>query len=212
MRKLLIAIMALVMAFGLAACGGAEEEAITVPDEVKAVRAEVEGYAADYAQQLTDDGWGDKYVDLLASGEARDYAEYNDIMQVLWDAREECGATYIYALTPLVDGEITYDVEDTSACEYFAITVDGCEEPDDWGVEYEWEIQFTEAWEGAAASARSAWDNYGDGYCWSAFAPVYDSEGNVVCILGIDYPCDDLIADFPEWNRDGEEFCGYEGE
>ena len=210
MRKLLIAIMALVMAFGLAACGGSEE----VPADVQAVKDQAAGYVEQYAADLTEDGWGDEYAALLASGEARDYAEYNDIMQDLWGARVECGATYIYALTPLVDGEITYDVEDTSACEYFAITVDGCEDPDDWGVEYDWEVQFTEAWEGATATARSAWinDEVGDNHdiCWSAFAPVYDSEGNVVCILGIDYPCADVLNDYPEWNRDMDEWNGIE--
>lgn len=223
--KWLIALLALVMAFSMTACGGSEEpaeepaeeavEEIVVPDEILELRAEVEGYAADYAKQLTDDGWADQYVALLESGEAREYADYETMYDTLSDMRVECGATYIYALTPLVDDEITFDVEDTNEVP-FAITVDGCEDPDDWGVEYEWEIQFTEAWEGAAASARSAWinDEVGDNHdiCWSAFAPVYDSEDNVVCILGIDYPCADLLNDMPEWNRDADEWCGYEGE
>ncbi len=226
--KWLVALMALIMAFSMTACGGGEpaeepaeepaveEEAeIVVPDEIAALRAELEGYAADYAKKLTDDGWGDKYVALLESGEAREYAEYEAIMNVLGDINEELGATYTYALTPLVDEEITYDVEDTNEVD-FAITVDPCEDPDDWGEPYDWEIQFTEAWEGAAASARSAWDDTeevdGSYLCWSAFAPVQDSEGNTVCILGIDYPCVDIVKDFPEWNRDGAEYNGYEGE
>ena len=41
MRKLLIAIMALVMAFGLAACGGSEE----VPADVQAVKDQANGNA-----------------------------------------------------------------------------------------------------------------------------------------------------------------------
>jgi len=216
MRKLLIAIMALVMAFGLAACGGgAEEEAITVPDEIKAVRADVEGIIGDFAEEITADGWGDDYAALLASGEARDYEGYAALEKVLSDYRVESGATYIYALTPCVDGEIVYDVEAVDEVP-FAITVDGCEDPDDWGLEYEWEIQFSEAWAGSVASARSAWDDSeeGDGsyLCWSAFAPVYDSEGNIVCIVGVDYPVTEELADFPEWNRDADEWCGYEGE
>lgn len=209
MRKLLIAIMALVLAFGLAACGGSEE----VPADVQAVKDQASSYVEQYAADLTEDGWGDEYAALIASGEARDYAEYNDIMQDLWDARVECGATYIYAMTPLVDDVITYDVEAGYAGD-FAITVDGCEDPDDWGVNYGWEVQFTEAWDGATAAARSAWinDEVGDNHdiCWSAFAPVYDSEGNVVCILGIDYPCADVLNDYPEWNRDMEEWNGIE--
>lgn len=214
--KLLIALMALVMAFGLTACGGGEAEeaaAPEVPEAVQEVKAEASGYVEDYAAQLTEDGWGDQYKALLDSGEARDYADYDAIMQVLWDARVECGATYIYAMTPLVDEAITYDVEAGYAGD-FAITVDGCEDPDDWGVNYGWEVQFTEAWDGATAAARSAWinDEVGDNHdiCWSAFAPVYDSEGNVVCLLGIDYPCADVLNDYPEWNRDMDEWNGIE--
>lgn len=218
--KWLIALMVFIMAFSMTACGGSEEEPakepteeateITVPKEVLDMRAEVEGYASDYAKKLTDSGWGDQYIKLINSGQAREYADYNAMVNVLSDYRKDCGATYIYALSPDADGKPALSSEDTNK-QNFLITVDGCEDPDDWGTVYEWEIQFTEAWEGAAASARSAWDNDGEGYCWSAFAPVFDSEGNVVCILGIDYPCDDLIKSFPEWNRDGEEWCEYEG-
>ena len=87
MKKLLIAIMALIMAFGMAACGGSDE----IPADVQAVKDEAASYVEQYAADLTAAGWGDEYVALLASGEARDYADYNDIMQDLWDAREECG-------------------------------------------------------------------------------------------------------------------------
>jgi len=219
--KLLVGLMALVMAFGLTACGGAEEAAepaeITVPDEIKAVRDEVGGYAEKYAADLTDAGWGDKYVALLESGEAREYADYDAMKAELDAVREECGATYVYVLTPAGEDGKTPDtagVYDENGA--FLITVDGSEDPDDWGVDYGWEIQFTEAWEGATATARSAWINDEAGtnhdVCWSGFAPIYDGEGNVVCLLGIDYPCADVLNDMPEWNRDTEEFNGYEGE
>lgn len=216
--KLFVAIMALMMAFGLTACGSedsAAPEKITVPDEIAAVRADVEGYVEDAAADLTNDGWGDRYVALIESGEARDFQDYDDMKAVLDQIRVDTGATYVYAMSPGTDGVPTLD-GDYSENGTFLITVDGSEEPDDWAVDYGWEIQFTEAWEGAAASARSAWSNDDAGtnhdICWSAFAPVYDSEGNVVCILGIDYPCADILNDFPEWNRDADEWCGYEGE
>ena len=201
--------MALVMAFGLAACGGSEE----VPADVQAVKDQVTSYAEQYAADLTDAGWGDEYAALIASGEARDYADYDSMKAALDDIRIECGATYVYVMTPGTDGEPDIAGDYTSeGC--FLITVDGSEDPDDWGVDYGWEIQFTEAWEGAAAAARSAWINDEAGtnhdICWSAFAPVYDSEGNVVCILGIDYPCADVLNDYPEWNRDMDEWNGIE--
>lgn len=218
--KWLIALMVLTMVFLMTACGDSQKEPaeesaketaeITVPKEVKDKRSEVESYASDYAAKLTDSSWGDQYIDLIQSGKAREYTDYASMVEVLSDYRKDCGATYIYTLSPDVDGKPALSSEDTNK-QPFLITVDGCEDPDEWGTEYEWEIQFTEAWEGAAASARSAWDNDGDGYCWSAFAPVSDSKGNVVCILGIDYPCNELIKAFPEWNRDDEKWCGYEG-
>ena len=209
MKKLLIAIMALIMAFGMAACGASEE----VPEAVEAVKADVVALVDASAADLTDAGWGDDYVALLESGEARDYADYDSMKAVLDDIRIESGATYVYVMTPATEGEP--DINGTYTSDgSFVITVDGSEDPDDWGVDYGWEIQFTEAWEGMAAAARSAWINDEAGtnhdICWSAFAPVYDSEGNVVCILGIDYPCADVLNDYPEWNRDMEEWNGIE--
>jgi thiamine biosynthesis protein ThiI len=64
---------------------------------------------------------------------------------------------------------------------------------------------------GEPCAALSAWDNDVDDPVWSAFAPVHDSEGNVVGILGIDYPAPEIL-DFPEWNRDSDEWNGMEVE
>ena len=185
--KVLVVLLALVMVFSMTTMAGCGNDA--------------------------DATWGDRYVALLDSGEARDYEDYDAMKAELDTIREECGATYVYVLTPAgEDGETPDPAGESGEDGAYLITVDGSEEPDDWGVDYGWEIQFTEAWEGTPAAARSAWDNYGEGYCWSAFAPVYDSEGNVVCLLGIDYPCDDVVAAYPEWNRDGDSWNGFEDE
>lgn len=196
------------------------EDEITgeVPDDVQAMRDVVTAMAAKYAAMLSHrdveitTDFGNQYVDLIDSGAARDYIDY-DFMKATLDAvREDCGATYVYALSPSEDGEMVLSSDDTAEKPFF-ITVDGSEDPDDWGLEYEWEVQFTEAWEGETAAARSAWinDEAGDNHdiCWSVFAPVYDGEGNVVCILGIDYPCADVLNDYPEWNRDTDKWNGY---
>lgn len=161
-----------------------------------------------------DASWGDRYAALLESGEARDYEDYDALKSELDTIREDCGATYVYVLTPAGEDGITPDP--TGAYDEngsYLITVDGSEDPDDWCVDYGWEIQFTEAWEGTPAAARSAWDD-GGSYCWSAFAPIYDSEGTVVAILGIDYPCDEVITAYPEWNRDAKDgvWNGFEDE
>ena len=155
--------------------------------------------------------WGDKYVALLDSDEARDYEGYGELQGELAAIAEEIGATYVYTLTPAdAEGNLDY-TSDGAADTHFLITVDGCDDPDPWATDYEWEVQFTEAWQGTPAAARSAWDD-GGAFCWSAFAPVKDSEGNTVALLGIDYPCDEVIAENPEWNRDGDVFNGFHDE
>ena len=186
--KWLIALMALIMALSMTACGGEEEPAAP-----------------------SGDCFADQYVALIESGEARDFADYDAMAAKLAGIADETGALYVYTLTPGTDGVPALDGESGEDGSYL-ITVDGCDDPDDWATDYGWEVQFTEAWEGTPASARSAWNEEEDFQCWSAFAPVYDSEGNVVCILGMDYPCTDVIADYPEWNRDSEAWNGYEDE
>lgn len=189
-NKWLIALMSLIMALSMAACGSEEEAAPAGPSA---------------------DCFADQYVALIESGEARDFADYDDMAAKLSKIADDTGALYVYTLSPGADGVPSLDGE-TGKDGSYLITVDGCDDPDDWATDYGWEAQFTEAWEGEPAAARSAWNDTESIQCWSGFAPVYDSESNVVCILGIDYPCTDLIAEYPEWNRDGEGWNGYEDE
>ncbi len=221
-NKLLLFLAAFVLAFSMIAlttgCGdkeepeAPEEEAVLtwadadVPEEVQAVRDEALGYAEKGAEELGT-GFGDKYAALIESGEARDYDGYDEMWKQLNTMTEEFGATYVYTMSPSGDdGEPVLDSDGTGS---FCITVDGSEDPDDWATDYGWEIQFTEAWEGAPAAARSAWADSDELICWSAFAPIFDSEGNVVCLLGVDYPAN-VIFDYPEWNRDAVEWNGIE--
>lgn len=180
--KWIITLMAFILVFSMTACGSGESEL-----------------------------WADRYTELLDSGEARDYDGYDSLKTELDSIREESGATYVYVLTPGTDGTPDINAESGEGS-HFLITVDGSDDPDDWAVDYGWEIQFSEAWEGTPAAARSAWDDSDTDQCWSAFAPVYNSDGNVVCILGIDYPCTDVISENPEWNRDNKKWNGFEDE
>jgi hypothetical protein len=190
--------------FAFAGCGGGEaeppeEETPEVPAEVQAVIDNVVSLAANYALQL-DGEWADEYAACLESGQGRDYPGYDDLKATLDQFRIESGAYYVYILTDM-------DPSD----DYFEITVDGSEEPDDWMYQYEIEGQFLVAQDGEPCAALSAWDNDVDDPVWSAFAPVHDSEGNVVGILGVDYPAPEIL-DFPEWNRDSDEWNGMEVE
>lgn len=203
--------------FALTGCGGSDTEETEateateaeveevllfadadVPDEVMAVIDKTKEIAEKGAEELTPE-FGDQYKAMIESGEGDQYKDYAALKEQLDKIRTDNGATYVYTMSPAKDGKPSLDGE-TGSEGSFLIGVDGSEEPDDYGTDYEWEIQFKEAWDGATAAARSAWDDEGD-LCWSAFAPIKDSEGNVVCLLGVDYPANE-IKDFPEWNRD----------
>ncbi len=179
--KLIAVLLVLTLVIGsLAACGGSSEE----PEEETATAM-----------------WTDEYVADLESGEQRDYVNYDAIMQPLRDYQTETKSQYIYCVMPKDPNNL-----DGS----YILTVDASTEPDDWGTDYGFEIQFKEAAEGEVSAARSAWKD-GDSWCWSTFAPVKDDDGEVVAIIGIDYPAP-LIADYPQWDRDNKaEWNGEKG-
>lgn len=193
--------------FAFAGCGGEDDnggfylpdDPEEIPDEVQAVMDNVTSIAANYALQL-DGEWADEYAALLDSGEGTDYPEFDNLKATLDQFRIESGAYYVYMLTDM-------DPDD----EYFEITVDGSEDPDEWMLQYPVEGQFYEAQNGEPCAALSAWDDDVDDPVWSAFAPVYNSDGNVVGILGVDYPAPEIL-DFPRWNRDSDEWNGMEVE
>lgn len=203
--KWFITFLTLILMVGsLTACGDKADDPtndgqvptdMSVPDEVQAVKDKVITLAADNASKLNGE-FGDKHAALVASGQGRDYADYAAMLEQLKAIQEETGAYYVYTL-------IDADPND----EGFNVIVDASEEPDDYMYVYELEGQFTDAMNGIPAAALSAWDDGDEDLCWSAFAPIYDSEGNIVAILGVDYPCPE-IKDFPEWNRDSDQWNG----
>jgi len=194
--------MALLMAFALLpGCGGgADEEEIVVPEEIQALADHAVKLAQHYALQLDGD-WGDLHVDLMESGLEEDFRYFEEMREVLSGFIEESGAKYVYAMYP-------QDISDSEAP--FIITVDGSLDPDEFGAEYELELPFIRAWYGIAASSSYAWEDIWQGsYCWSAYAPIHDSNGDVVAILGVDCYAPE-IDDFPEWNIDSDDWNGLE--
>jgi len=200
-RKMFIVFLTyLLILSNFVACDEIEEKLFIVPDEIKGVREKVTQIAADMAQQL-DREWGDKHVTLLRSKEGRSFAEYEEMRSVLAYLREISGAYYVYTLYP----------ETPESPENFLLTVDGSAAPDDWFERYKTEPPFLQALAGSPSCLAYAWGNQDDGEdpCWSAFAPIHDSAGNVVCILVIDYPVPEMQA-FPEWNKHKPEWNGIE--
>ena len=172
--------------------GGAHE---MMPAQVRAVRDRVTALAGQHARRL-DGEWGDMHAAMMASGEKEGHEHFARMTAALDEIRRSSGARYVYAF---------YPAGPVHNSEFF-ITVDGSAEPDDFGTAWPFEIQYLEAWNGRAAAARSAWED-GSSFCWTAFAPIHNSQGNVVALLGIDYPAP-IIASFPAWNRDSEHWNG----
>lgn len=152
--------------------------------------------------------WGERYFQLLNSNEESKNKYYEELRKELSDIRVESKATYVYVLMPIKDSKASIDGDVEGA---YMLTIDGSEVTEDWGVTYDYEVQFKEAWLGEISAARSAWTD-GDSFNWSAFAPIYNKEGKVVAILGVDYPAKDVIDLYPEWNRDGDKWNGYKDE
>lgn len=195
MRKLLAVLLALVLVFTFAACGGTppavEPDVAEMPADLVAF-IDAELLAVEAVGDDVSGEWGDKHVELMGTvvDGVYDEALYAELKSVLDEHRIATGAYYVYVMVPDENND-------------YLITVDGSAEPDDFMTNYGFEVQFDEAWAGAPAAARSAWDD--DVPCWSCFAPVYNSVGDVVCIVGMDMPCE-LVNDYPEWNRDREEW------
>lgn len=182
--KLSVLILILVLALGsFAACGSSDDD--TAKDTVTKTALWVNEYEAD-----------------LDSGDKDGYKNYDALVQPLKDFQTAEGAKYIYCVEPVEEGGI-----DGS----YMLTVDASEEPDPWGEDYGFEIQFKESAEGEVAAARSAWQDNKEGteWCWSAFAPVKNADGNVIAIVGIDYPAP-LMEDYPEWDRGNDNWNGEE--
>lgn len=196
---LFLSVLLILALTALSGCGGGSEppenEGAEIPAEVQAIMDSTTELAANYAMELNGE-WADLYAACLESGEGREFSGYEDLKATLDQFRIESGAYYIYMLTDM-------DPSD----DFFEITVDGSEEPDDWMVQYETEGQFIVAQGGQPKASLSAWDNGENDPVWSAFAPVYDSAGKVVGILGVDYPAPEIL-DFPEWNRDSDQWNG----
>ena len=181
--KLFTLLMALVLAVAfLPGCGGDDG----FPAALQELADEAMGYLELYAPQL-DGWWGDLHVALIESEEGEDFEYFEEMQDAVHAFVLQSGYDYIYALYP-VNPDVPFVVP-------YMLTVDGSMDPEEFGIEYEWEEGFTAAWEGDIAAADYLWITEDGGYALSAYAPIHDSEGEVVAILGIDFPVPDDVAE-----------------
>ncbi len=142
-----------------------------------------------YGEELNaaDGYYGDLHDVVVANGN-RQGPEHDELYEILHNWMLESGATYLYTF---IDGGGDYNL----------IIVDGAfpEDMDPYGYEYEkepWTIDAFATGE-PQVSLRTWMDEYGYGLQKSAFAPVFNSAGEISFLLGIDYPVPELEA-FPE--------------
>lgn len=180
-KKYSASLVAFVTAFCLvfalfAAHTGAEEDQINrlIGEKVMAIAAT--------GALLLDGEMGDLHEQIVADGH-RDSQAYKDFMAILQQIRDVNQATYVYTLIKVSD-EMTNLIVDAAEGE----------EADPFGTEYEMEPQFETAFAGTPDYAVHTWDDEEYGTQKSAFAPIHNSQGEVVAILGVDYPAPELSA------------------
>jgi methyl-accepting chemotaxis protein len=131
------------------------------------IKREAEGFAL--GASLLIDGDLHQVVEASKDMSSEEYAVIKNNLQKFMEAT---GVTYIYTLIKSGDG--TQFIVDADA-----------EEPEDLGSEYDMLPNMNVAFEGAAASDDEIYtDEWGD--FLSGYAPVRNSKGEVVAIVGID--------------------------
>jgi hypothetical protein len=151
--------------------------------------AEILAIITELGERLNEkDGYyGDLHDAVVAAGN-RQGPEHAELYALFHAWMKEVGATYLYSF--IDDGG-----------DYNLIIVDGAEpqDMDPYGYEYEKEPWTVEAFAtGKPTVAKSTWmDDYGYGLQKSAFAPVFNSAGEISFLIGIDYPVPQLEA-FPQ--------------
>lgn len=148
--------------------------------------AEILAIITDFGERLNEkDGYyGDLHDAVVAAGN-RQGPEHDELYALFNAMLVESGATYLYSF---VD-----DGGDNNL-----IIVDGSEpeDQDPYGTPYPKEPWTVDAFAtGEPQVAKTTWmDDYGYGLQKSAFAPVFNSKGEISFLLGIDYPVPSLEA------------------
>jgi len=182
-----------------------------LPDDLRIIVDNTEQIVGESAEDLSGE-WADVYKvysDFMhAGGDENKADEWEYLHDQLYEISQETDAKWVWVMEP-EDG--MGQVNETP----FFITMDGFgSDPDDseyWWTIYDpeepWDPAFRNAWLGEVTS--TTWGYFAndvDAY-WTGVAPVYDSEDNVVCILSIEVPADELWY-YPEWDGDDNKFNG----
>lgn len=168
-------------AFGHEVSWNAQTRAVEVITRTNRLFSEYVRAIAATGSLLLNGEMGDLHEEIVASGEW-DTPENEAFRAVLKEIKETNDVTYVYTLIK------------SGSDEDPTLLISESDYPEELGDEYEMEPQFLKAFAGEPAYAVHFWDE--DGVVMkSAFAPIYNSAGEVVAILGIDTEYDTMNHD-----------------
>ncbi|MDR3296081.1 MAG: hypothetical protein LBT26_09690 [Clostridiales Family XIII bacterium] len=187
-------------AAGLAACDRSKTEYdadgnAVMPPAVEKIQEAALRYAKEGAVNFNGT-WANGYKEMIAAGKEADPAQYKKRQAMLDIMRQQTRARSIYILSP----------DDRNEGE-FLVTLFSTKNEDGTLADSHEAAALLDAWEGKAAAELSAWDYEPRDPCWSAYAPIYDGEGVIVAVFGIDLPAPSILS-YPEWNRDHRRWNG----
>ena len=166
-------------------------EPMAIPENVAAME-NILSMVTELGERLNAENgyYGDLHDIIVANGN-RQGPEHLELWELLYEMRLEIGATYLYTF---IDGGGAYN----------EIIVDSLdpEDMDPFGYKYEKEIWTVEAFrKGEPSVGMDAWmDEYGEGLQKSGFAPIFNSDGEIAFLLGLDYPVPELEPYEELWN------------
>lgn len=201
-KRISLLLLALLLAFCFTACQPEEQEpeTPTLPDELVTLRENVTLLAHNSASALSRNSFSTAYMNMLNSGEGRNYKEYANIKATLDQMQLEYGAYQIYILTDLDDDLTSLEVTAAS-------NTAGSAPAGEWLEPHKVDYAVTQAQLGTATGDMFArqWE---DGtLTWTAYAPIYDLSGSIVAVLAVEFPSE-AIANHPTWNRMNDQWNG----
>jgi hypothetical protein len=188
-RRLLPIGVLLVFITSLAACAKVADG--SMPDDLKQAIDEQLNVTEEFALTL-DGAFGDWHMEMMDSDLQRKYLGYDEKLSMLRGFQEKIGAYYVY----------TFYTKDKNDLEY-TIAMDASDKPDAFGAPYPTEPCFVSAWEGQPSATALGWNIKQNDPVWSTYAPIRNSQGEVVAILGVDKP-QPILKKYPEFNEPTE--------
>jgi len=194
-KKLIVFVIVMVVAAMLLPGCGETAAPIEIPREIGTLAESARELALLYATELSNGGWGNLLVGVMESGLGTGHGDFEGLHGVLIEFKEESETDSVFVLYPDGAG--------------FIIAVDSDEEPDAHGRVYEETAALARAWSGTSTASSYGLEQPRGTFYWTAFAPIRNIDGDVVAVLGIDFPAPRL-RNFSEWNRNSSDWNGLE--